>query len=118
MPAGSISRSLSTISLSSSSATCAHAARASSAHRADHLACGAGHTTRSWHEAIGGKGAVTMPVVISDDGTAITYEKQGDGPALIVVDGAPTTRRSEPKPQLIQLLSPRLRGYVYDRRGR
>src|SRR5258707_5424224 len=118
MPAGSISRSLSTISLSSSSATCAHAARASSAHRADHLACRVGHKTRSWHEAIGGKGAVTMPVVTSDDGTAIAYEHLGDGPALIIVDGALTTRRSESKSQLVELLSPRLRVYVYDRRGR
>ncbi len=59
-----------------------------------------------------------MPVVTSDDGTAIAYEQQGDGPALIVVDGALTTRRSESKSQLLELLSPRLRVYVYDRRGR
>src|SRR5258708_11533132 len=118
MPAGSISRSLSTISLSSSSATCAHAARARSPLRAVQLACRFGYTTRSWHEAIGGKWAVTMPVVTSDDGTPIAYEQQGDGPALIVVDGALTTRRSESKSQLVELLSPRLRVYVYDRRGR
>jgi len=59
-----------------------------------------------------------MPEVTSDDGTAIAYEQQGDGPALIVVDGALTTRRSESKSQLLELLSPRLRVYVYDRRGR
>src|SRR5216683_3332617 len=118
MPAGSVSRSLSTISLSSSSATWAHAACANSAHRADHLACRVGHTTRSWHEAIGGKGAVDIPEVTSDAGTAIAYERQGDGPALIGVDGALTARRSESKVELVELLSPRLRVYVYDRRGR
>lgn len=59
-----------------------------------------------------------MPVVRSGDGTAIAYEQHGDGPALIVVDGATTTRRSESKSQLIELLSPRLTVYVYDRRGR
>jgi pimeloyl-ACP methyl ester carboxylesterase len=59
-----------------------------------------------------------VPVVLSDDGTAITYEQQGDGPALIVVDGALTTRRSGSKSLLVELLSPRLTVYVYDRRGR
>jgi len=59
-----------------------------------------------------------VPVVISDDGTAIAYEQQGDGPALIVVDGALTARRSESKAQLVELLSPRLTVYIYDRRGR
>jgi pimeloyl-ACP methyl ester carboxylesterase len=59
-----------------------------------------------------------MPVVTSDDRTAIAYERQGEGPVLIVVDGALTTRRSESKAQLVELLSPRLTVYVYDRRGR
>ena len=59
-----------------------------------------------------------MPLITSDDGTAIAYERQGDGPALIIVDGALTTRRSESKSQLVELLSPRLTVYVYDRRGR
>src|SRR5258708_6054268 len=82
------------------------------------LACGVARTARSWHEAIGGKGAQTMPVVRSADGTAIAYERQGDGPALVVVDGALTTRRSESKARLVELLSPLLTVYVYDRRGR
>ena len=59
-----------------------------------------------------------MPAVTSDDGTVIAYEQRGEGPALIVVDGALTTRRSESKSQLVELLSPRLTVYVYDRRGR
>ena len=59
-----------------------------------------------------------MAVVRSDDGTAIAYERQGDGPALVVVDGALTTRGSESKAQLVELLSPLLTVYVYDRRGR
>jgi pimeloyl-ACP methyl ester carboxylesterase len=59
-----------------------------------------------------------MPVVASDDGSPIAFEQQGDGPALIIVDGALTTRRSESKSQLVEMLSPRLTVYVYDRRGR
>src|SRR5258708_37862239 len=82
------------------------------------VACGVARTARSWHEAIGGKGAKTVAVVRSDDGTAIAYERQGDGPALVVVDGAPTTRRSESKAQLVELPSPLLTGYGHDRPGR
>jgi pimeloyl-ACP methyl ester carboxylesterase len=59
-----------------------------------------------------------MPAVKSADGTAIVYDKNGDGPALVVVDGALTSRRSRSKPELIALLSARLTVYTYDRRGR
>jgi len=59
-----------------------------------------------------------MPAVTSRDGTAIAFDKHGSGPALIVVDGALTTRSSESKSQLVELLSPRLTVYTYDRRGR
>jgi pimeloyl-ACP methyl ester carboxylesterase len=59
-----------------------------------------------------------MPVVTSRDGTAIAYDKQGTGPAIVVVDGALTTRRSEAKAELIALLEPRLTVLTYDRRGR
>jgi pimeloyl-ACP methyl ester carboxylesterase len=59
-----------------------------------------------------------MPGVKSADGTTIAYDKNGDGPALVVVDGALTSRRSSSKPELITLLSPRLTVYTYDRRGR
>jgi pimeloyl-ACP methyl ester carboxylesterase len=59
-----------------------------------------------------------MPAVTSRDGTAIAYDRQGSGPALIVVDGALTTRTSDSKSQLVELLSPRFAVYTYDRRGR
>jgi pimeloyl-ACP methyl ester carboxylesterase len=59
-----------------------------------------------------------MPAVKSADGTTIAYDKNGDGPALVVVDGALTTRRSNSKPELIALLSQRVAIYTYDRRGR
>ncbi len=59
-----------------------------------------------------------MPTVTSADGTAIVYDKHGTGPALIIVDGALTTRRSASKPELVALLSPRLTDLTYDRRGR
>jgi hypothetical protein len=59
-----------------------------------------------------------MPTVKSNDGTTIAYDKQGEGPALIVVDGALNTRMSGTKPQLIGMLSPQLTVYTYDRRGR
>jgi pimeloyl-ACP methyl ester carboxylesterase len=59
-----------------------------------------------------------MPTVTSKDGTTIVYDKRGEGPALIVVDGALTTRMSGSKPQLAGLLSTQLTVYTYDRRGR
>src|SRR6266700_4403945 len=59
-----------------------------------------------------------MPAVTSADGTAIAYDKNGAGPALVVVDGALTTRTSSSKAELIALLSPRLTVFTYDRRGR
>jgi len=59
-----------------------------------------------------------MPVVTSPDGTEIAYDKQGTGPAIVVVDGALTTRRSGAKAELIALLEPWLTVLTYDRRGR
>ena len=59
-----------------------------------------------------------MDTVKSKDGTTIAYEKQGAGPALILVDGAMTTRSSGSKPELAGLLAQRLTVYSYDRRGR
>ncbi len=59
-----------------------------------------------------------MPVVTSRDGTAIAYDKDGKGPALVIVDGALTTRRSDNKSELVRLLAPRLTVLTYDRRGR
>jgi hypothetical protein len=41
-----------------------------------------------------------MDTVISNDGTKIVYDKQGDGPALILVDGAMCSRSTGSKPEL------------------
>jgi pimeloyl-ACP methyl ester carboxylesterase len=59
-----------------------------------------------------------VSVIKSKDGTQIAYEQRGDGPALLVVGGALTTRTSGSCPALIDLLAPKLSLYGYDRRGR
>src|SRR5512143_3384580 len=56
--------------------------------------------------------------VTSKDGTQIAYETQGQGPALILVDGALCYRGFGPMPGLAQLLMPYFTVYTYDRRGR
>jgi pimeloyl-ACP methyl ester carboxylesterase len=61
---------------------------------------------------------MTMNIVSSLDGTKIVYDRQGEGPALIVVDGALCTRSSNSKAELAGMLAPRLTVYSYDRRGR
>jgi pimeloyl-ACP methyl ester carboxylesterase len=59
-----------------------------------------------------------MTGTTSRDGTSIVYDEVGAGPALVVVDGALTTRTSGSDPRLASLLAPHLRVYTYDRRGR
>jgi pimeloyl-ACP methyl ester carboxylesterase len=59
-----------------------------------------------------------MDTVTSKDGTTIAFDAQGDGPALILVDGAMTTRSSGSKPELAKLLAQHFTVYSYDRRGR
>jgi pimeloyl-ACP methyl ester carboxylesterase len=59
-----------------------------------------------------------MDTVRSKDGTTIAFEKQGEGPALILVDGAMTTSSSSSKPELANLLALHFTVYRYDRRGR
>jgi len=59
-----------------------------------------------------------MTTLKSKDGTTIAFDKQGDGPAVIVVDGATSTRSSGSKPELARLLAQHLTVYRYDRRGR
>jgi pimeloyl-ACP methyl ester carboxylesterase len=54
----------------------------------------------------------------SKDGTPIAFEVEGDGPPVILVDGALTTRRSGSKPELARLLAQHFTVYLYDRRGR
>jgi pimeloyl-ACP methyl ester carboxylesterase len=59
-----------------------------------------------------------MKTVNSKDGTTIAFDEQGDGPALILVDGAMGTRSSGSKPELAKLLAQHFTVYSYDRRGR
>jgi pimeloyl-ACP methyl ester carboxylesterase len=59
-----------------------------------------------------------MPTVTSRDGTTIAYDVLGDGPAVILVDGALGFRAFGGSPQLAGLLAPACTAYCYDRRGR
>jgi pimeloyl-ACP methyl ester carboxylesterase len=59
-----------------------------------------------------------MNKVISKDGTEIAYEKSGEGPALLLVDGALCYRSFGPMRELAKLLSSHFTVYAYDRRGR
>lgn len=57
-----------------------------------------------------------MEKVTSKDGTKITYDKKGEGSALILVLGALNSRKSGAK--LAKLLAARFTVISYDRRGR
>ena len=59
-----------------------------------------------------------MQKVTSKDGTQIAYDKQGQGPAVILVDGALCFRAFGPMPGLARLLEHDFTVYTYDRRGR
>jgi pimeloyl-ACP methyl ester carboxylesterase len=59
-----------------------------------------------------------MQTVSSHDGTTIAYDKAGEGPALILVDGALSVHSSGGKSELARLLAPHFTLYGYDRRGR
>lgn len=59
-----------------------------------------------------------MNHAISRDGTAIAYERSGQGPALILIDGALCSRSFGPMPKLAPLLAQHFTVYTYDRRGR
>lgn len=59
-----------------------------------------------------------MNTLRSKDRTPIAFDEQGDGPALILVDGALSTRSSGSTPELAKLLAERFTVYSYDRRGR
>jgi len=56
--------------------------------------------------------------VASSDGTRIAFQRQGSGPALILVDGALCYRGQGPNDALASLLASRFTVYTYDRRGR
>jgi pimeloyl-ACP methyl ester carboxylesterase len=59
-----------------------------------------------------------MRTTISKDGTVIAFDTVGNGPALILVDGALCHRGFGPMPKLSALLSKHFTVYYYDRRGR
>jgi pimeloyl-ACP methyl ester carboxylesterase len=59
-----------------------------------------------------------VKTVTSKDGTKIAYDKQGQGPALVLVFGALCTRTTGSTPELVNLLARHFTVYNYDRRGR
>jgi pimeloyl-ACP methyl ester carboxylesterase len=59
-----------------------------------------------------------MKSIISKDGTTISYDEEGVGYPLILVDGALNTRMSGSKTELVDLLARHFAVYTYDRRGR
>lgn len=62
--------------------------------------------------------ATTQGTVTSKDGTAIAYAREGQGPALILVDGAMCCRGMGPMEAISKVLAPSYTVYTYDRRGR
>lgn len=61
---------------------------------------------------------VTTGTVTSVDGTTIAFERSGQGPALVLVDGACCHRAFGPLRPLAALLSADFTVHTYDRRGR
>ena len=59
-----------------------------------------------------------MTTVRSADGTMIAYSRAGQGPPLVLVDGALCSRSFGPMPKLAAALAPHFTVYTYDRRGR
>ncbi|HEY4382882.1 MAG TPA: alpha/beta hydrolase [Ktedonobacteraceae bacterium] len=59
-----------------------------------------------------------MKKVISQDGTTIAYDQVGQGPMLILVDGALCYRAFGPSGALAKMLAPHFTVITYDRRGR
>ncbi|MBO0831254.1 MAG: alpha/beta hydrolase [Actinobacteria bacterium] len=59
-----------------------------------------------------------MNTLRSADGTAISYDRQGEGPTLVIVDGALTVHSSGSGSELASLLAQHFTVYGYDRRGR
>lgn len=59
-----------------------------------------------------------MSTVRSKDGTAIAFDRLGQGAPVILVDGALCSRAFGPLPALARLLAARFTVFHYDRRGR
>src|SRR5580704_15685265 len=56
--------------------------------------------------------------VLSKDGTAIAFDRIGNGPPVILVDGALCYRKMGQSGQLADLLAQHFTVFIYDRRGR
>ncbi|HEX4713666.1 MAG TPA: alpha/beta hydrolase [Ktedonobacteraceae bacterium] len=61
---------------------------------------------------------IAQHTVTSKDGTVIAYSQVGQGPALILVDGALCYRQFGPSQDLAAKLAPHFTVITYDRRGR
>ena len=59
-----------------------------------------------------------MQTVTSADGTRIAYDRYGDGPALILVNGAMSFRKFKKFEQIATALAEHCTVINYDRRGR
>lgn len=59
-----------------------------------------------------------METITAKDGTTIAIDRQGSGPAVVLVDGALCHRSSSPNQALAEALADRYTVYTYDRRGR
>lgn len=59
-----------------------------------------------------------MSYTRSADGTRIAFDRNGSGPAVVLVDGAMCFRAAGPLPALAAQLSDDYTVYTYDRRGR
>jgi pimeloyl-ACP methyl ester carboxylesterase len=60
-----------------------------------------------------------MSTVTSNDGTTIAFEKVGQGPAVVLVDGAFVYRAIDPwAPEFANALAEKYTVYTYERRGR
>jgi pimeloyl-ACP methyl ester carboxylesterase len=65
-----------------------------------------------------GLSVVDMNTARSADGTVIAYETRGEGPPLILVDGALCSREMGPSPAVAERLAAQFTVVAYDRRGR
>ena len=59
-----------------------------------------------------------MPTLTSADGTIIAYDRIGDGPPIVLVDGAMCYRGAGPMDGLSRHLAASFTVFTYDRRGR
>lgn len=60
----------------------------------------------------------TTGTTTSRDGTRITYDRRGSGPAIVMVDGALCYRAFGPSADIVAALADQFTVYTYDRRGR